>query len=87
MNETLSQLMQAATRNERLHTDFNKRFDKLDSRMDEGFDNILSKMDSFIGLHKGLVLEQAAIKKTVKRHEERISALEAKRLPADHFYD
>lgn len=87
MAETLSELMKTATRHDEKFQEIDKRFDTLESKMDAGFDNIINKIDSFVGLYKGTVIEQAALKNSVNRHEQRISALEEKRLNSDHYYN
>ena len=67
MVATLSKLMDAAKTNDEQHQNFearfrqiDRRFDHLEATMQAGFENIIGKIDAFIGLHKKVDVEQVA---------------------------
>ena len=56
-----------------LHT----RLDKLENKIDTGFDQIYRHIDGFVKLHETLDIEMKVLTEQMKRLEERVERLEA----------
>lgn len=56
-----------------LHT----RLDKLENKIDTGFDQVYRHIDGFTKLHETLDIEMKVMKEQMKRLEERVERLEA----------
>jgi len=56
-----------------LHT----RLDKLENKIDTGFDQIYRHIDGFVKLHETLDIEMKVLTAQMKRLEERVERLEA----------